>query len=250
METPQSQLHSHPKVQCQVVEKRLAPLFNENFGSSILCRSIAEPSFVMLDCTSGLLSAGVDKGSVKGQDVTLIDLYEYPQGVLHFEVHPRMSAGSLNELMKEISPLAQQVVDGYNSEFAADCVETKAAQIRIAEICRQAGENPKNLDQVCPVEDLIDGKALLDVWPSGSTVEEAARNLISKVDQKNVRLLGSASDLAESLLKIAEKDIRENGAKSLSPAHRGSLVAHGHVEPEDLDVEEEEKKKSRRRPRM
>ena len=77
--------------------------------------------------------------------------------VLEFPVHPRISSEAFNNLIEEISPIAQQVVNGYASvnvknkyryyEVESSYTdEAKLARNKIAEICETVGRDPKNLD--------------------------------------------------------------------------------------------------------
>ena len=243
-------------VQSHYLKNMLAPLYQTEGGYPIVCDSTPLPTFIVLDCKSGALFAK------NFSDYELYDPEAYALGEvknvgeLRFEVDSRLSMGAFNQLMAEIKPMAQQVVDGFTRTFDGDdlvenfTAEAEKAQAQIAEACNRRCADPKNLDSVCPVDELCAGKPLAEVWPSDVSVEDAARALLSQVDTTKVRLIGRPSDLVDCLLNVAERDFREEKGASLCQVHKQALVDRGLVEQSEMDAVEPKAEQHRRRPKM
>lgn len=247
---------SRTLVQCHYVKNTLAPLYQPEAGYPIVRDSTPLPTFIVLDCKTGALFAK-NIPDYELDDCEARSLGEVKKvGELLFDVDPRLSLGAFNKLMAEIKPMAQQVVDGFTTKFEGDdlvenfTAEAEKAQAQIAEACNRRCADPKNLDSVCPVDELCAGKPLAEVWPSDVSVEDAARVLLSQVDTTKVRLIGRPSDLVDCLLNVAERDFREEKGASLCQVHKQALIDRGLVEQSELDAVEPKAEQHRRRPKM
>ena len=101
------------KVECEHKAKGTAPLFYpETWYVFSYATELGNPR-ITLDCRNGCLCSRIDFLDEEGKryvpnDVRLGHVLEFP-------VHPRISSEAFNNLIEEISPIAQQVVNGYAS---------------------------------------------------------------------------------------------------------------------------------------
>lgn len=171
----------------------LLPIAGSDLHHRFPRESLAQRCHVTLDCRSGALTAEVDMEIGVG-----IPADVYREHIQRWTI-PALKATVANNLLAEIQPIAQRVVDGYSSKLDNGNY--------VARFTEDAGEAIGQIEQVCG---LVGGEgAELNVWGA----DDFFRPLGSKVEQaKDLHITSTTSD--EKLTEVGQSvmaDAKSNG---------------------------------------
>jgi len=130
-------------------------------------RSNPLPAYISLNCQTGRLSGGCGAG-----DSVPLEVWQGKER--RYDITQSLSAAKLNDLFAEIAPLAQRVVNGYdsiwngNEYFAEFTADAKKAEMKIITII----DSYEDDILVCNVDDYLNECDVTDFW-NRQTLDEA-----------------------------------------------------------------------------
>lgn len=166
-----------------------------------------QPAYVCLDCRSGNLY-----GDYNTEIGNAIPVSIYNGFIQIWGVNSAITHKALTDLLEEIAPLAQEVLDGYSEDLVNGCnyrgvlsEAAKNASEKIESICEAIEDYPENLESVGTCYDWGYDSTLSELWPAGMTLEQAARDFEAAAE------CVLTDDVEDYLLDRVEREAEDRG---------------------------------------
>jgi hypothetical protein len=190
-------------------------------------RNAPQGAYIELDCKTGRLAA--DWNAEIGNAIPFSVHHGHDR---RYSISSSMSATAINELLDELAPIAQRIIDGYdakwdgNNNVAVLNEDAQAAETELIEAIGDEEDQPKI--EVWDVQDwLFSNCSLSDHWDT-QPIEQAVSELENSVSD-NMAVDG---DFAEALIEQA-KSVFESKPEKLNTNHVDELLKRGEITEND-----------------
>lgn len=167
-------------------------------------------AFIELRPEDEILTAGYQRNGAGAPK----DLYF--DRMFRWQVPAQISGETLEELLENIRPLAERIIEGYEKcwrenkkEFFGQLTaDAQEAAEKIAELCQEAKDAPENHESGTCEEWLAGFSDMEDVWPAGQSLEENVAFLKQCMAEEHFSLSGNIKDalLDRLIFELEERE--------------------------------------------